>query len=267
MASVGDVCLFIAKQVEDTIYPGGNRLPGIINAAVKIYPGWPVPGSLESGIDAGGVHISVWPLPAERKLSCALGRPWRILPECEPSLQITVNGNVISFSGVSSALTNVGLRLDGKDYSFQFRPQTTAEEAVKILSGAFPHIFTVGRSLYVLNAENISVTVTTAGLAVRELHRQVKDFQVTVWAPSPVLRERIGSAIDGTLSEQCHIDLNDGVPAQLLYLRQFDSDKAESWHVYRRDLFFSVNFATTQTMTAPEIIHAVVSVNGQPVKP
>ncbi|WP_324021806.1 hypothetical protein GC090_20070 (plasmid) [Pantoea sp. JZ29] len=267
MASVGDVCLFIARRVENTIYPGGNRLPGIINAAVKIYPGWPVPGSLETDINAGGVHISVWPLPAERKINGALGRPWRILPKCEPPLQITVNDNVISVSGVSSALTHVRLKLDGKDSSFQFRPQTKAEEVVKILSGAFPHTFTVGRSLYGLNAENISAAVTTAGIAVRELHRQVKDFQVTVWAPSPALRERIGSAIDGTLSEECHIDLNDGVPAQLLYLRQFDSDKAENWHVYRRDLFFSVNFATTQSMTAPEIINAVVSLNGQPVKP
>lgn len=104
-----------------------------------------------------------------------------------------------------------------------------------------------------------------SGKAVRELMRQIKDFQITVWTPTPSLREKVGTAIDTAFAEQCHIDLGDSAPAQLLYLRQFDIDSAENWHVYRRDLIFSVNFATTQMITAPEVIQTVVTLNKQPV--
>lgn len=263
MASTDDVVRYLARRISEVIYPGGCRLPGIVNASVKIYPGWPIPGTLQQDIDNGGVHISVWPLPTERKLDTALGRPIRILAKGEPALQFTVNGSIISVSGVASALTNVWVSLNGKAFTFQFRAGTTAEQAIYALSAELPKSFTVLSSFCILMAEHLSVSVTTAGTAVKELRRQIKDFQITVWAPAPGLRERIGTAIDTALSEQCHIDLNDGAPAHLLYARQFDSDRSENWHVYRRDLVFSVNFATTQSIEAPEVIQTVFSINSQ----
>jgi len=187
MASVDDVLRFLARRVTETIYPDGTALPGTMNAPVKVYPGWPVPGLLQPDIDAGGVHISVWPLPTERRVNTPLGRP--------------------------------------------FRPVRASGDG--------------------------------AGKAVRELRRQIKDFQITVWAPTPQLREQAGAATDAALSAESNIDLGDGAPAQMFYARQFDSDKAENWHVYRRDLFFSVNFATTQTITAPEVIQTLTTLNGQ----
>ncbi|WP_313188882.1 hypothetical protein [Pantoea sp.] len=263
MASVDDVSHFLARRVADVVYPGGIQLPGIVNAAVKIYPGWPVSGDLQQDIGKGGVHISVWPLPAERKIGSALGRPCRVIAKGRPSLQITVNGSLIGVYGVASAFTNVRVSLDEKEFSFQFRAGTTAAQVVHLLTVLLPLSFIVGSKVCVLMVKHIKALVTTAGTAVRELRRQIKDFQITVWAPTPVLRNRIGSAIDVALSEQCHIDLDDGAPAQLLYARQFDSDRSENWHVYRRDLIFSVNYAITQTLTAPEVTRTVVTLNGQ----
>jgi hypothetical protein len=262
MASVDDVSHFLARRVADVVYPSGSQLPGIVNSAVKIYPGWPVLGDLQQDIGKGGVHISVWPLATERKIGSALGRPFRVIAKGSPSLQITVNGSVIGVTGVASVLTNVRINLDGKEFSFHFRAGATAEQAVYALAASLPRSFTVGSRVCVLMVKHIKVLVTTAGTAVRELHRQIKDFQITVWAPTPVLRDRIGSTIDAAMSEQCHIDLDDGAPAQLLYARQFDSDRSENWHIYRRDLIFSVNYATTQTVTAPEVTRTVVTLNG-----
>jgi len=262
MASSDDVARFLAGRIAEVVYPGGRQLPGIVNAPVKIYPGWPVPGTLQQDIDNGSVHITVWPLPTERKISTALGRPCRVIAKGQPTLQFTVNGSFISVSGVASALTNVRVSLNGKAFTFHFQAGTTAKQALSALSASLPRSFTVLSSICILVAEHLSVYVTTAGTAVKELHRQIKDFQVTVWAPAPVLRDRIGSAIDTALAEQCQIDLDDGAPAQLFYVRQFDTDRSENWHVYRRDLIFSVNYATTQTITAPEVIRTVVTLNG-----
>jgi len=262
MASSDDVARFLAGRIADVVYPGGSQLPGIVNAAVKIYPGWPVPGTLQQDIDNGSVHITVWPLPTERKIHTALGRPCRVIAKGQPTLQFTVNGSYISVSGVASALTNVRVSINRKTFTFHFRAGTTAEQAISELREALPNSFTVLSSVCILMAEHLSVSVTTAGTAVEELRRQIKDFQITVWAPAPGLRERIGSAIDAALSEQCHIDLNDGAPAQLLYARQSDSDRSENWHVYRRDLIFRVNYATTRFITAPEVTQTAITLNG-----
>lgn len=262
MASTDDVARFLAGRIADVVYPGGSQLPGIVNAAVKIYPGWPVPVTLQQDIDNGSVHITVWPLPTERKINTALGRPCRVIAKGQPTLQFTVNGTTIGVAGVASALTNVQITLDGKAFTFHFPAGTTAEKALYALSVRLPRSFTVGSSLCIMLVTHLSISVSTAGTAVKELRRQIKDFQVTVWSPAPDLRERIGSAIDAALSEQCHIDLNDGAPAQLLYARQFDSDRSENWHVYRRDLIFSVNYATTRFITAPEVTQTVITLNG-----
>lgn len=254
MASVDDVARFLARRVADVVYPGGSQLPGIVNSAMKIYPGWPVPGDLQQDIDNGSVHISVWPLPAERKINTALGQLCRVIEKGHSTLQFTVNGSSISVAGMASALTNVQVSLNGKAFTFHFQKGTTAEQAISELCAALPRSFTVLSSVCILMAERLSVSVTTAGTAVKELRRQIKDFQITVWAPAPGLRERIGSAIDTVLSEQCHIDLNDGAPAQLFYARQFDSDRSENWHVYRRDpISKTVSHLLTQSDHATRI--------------
>lgn len=266
MASADEVTRFLAKRVADVLYPGGAKLPGIVNAAVKIYAGWPERGALQTDLEAGGVHVSVWPLSAERRVNCALGRPYKMLARGKPTLQLRVTGSAISVSGIASALTNVQIRLNGKKFFFHFRTGTTAEQVVSSLQLHLPHAFSMMGRVIITVVNHLSITVTTAGTAVRELRRQIKDFQITVWAPTPPLRNAIGTAIDAALSERCHIDLGDGVPAQMFYARQFDSDAAENWHVYRRDLIFSVNYATTQTISAPEVTETAVTVNGHKLR-
>lgn len=266
MASVDEVSQYLAKRVADVLYPGGSLLPGIVNAAVKIYPGWPVSLTLQSDIESGNAHVSVWPLPAERRVNCALGRPYKTLARGKPTLQLRVTDSAIAVSGVVSALTNVQIRLNGKNFIFHFRAGTTAEQVVHILQLHLPHAFIMMSRVIIPVVNHLSITVTTAGTAVRELRRQIKDFQITVWAPTPQLRNTIGTALDAALSEHCHIDLGDGVPAQMFYARQFDSDSAENWHVYRRDLIFSVNYATTQTISAPEVTETAVTINGHTLR-
>lgn len=265
MASTDDVSRFLATRVADVLYPGGEKLPSVVNAVVNIYPGWPERGALQEGIEAGGVHISVWPLPTERPVNTPLGKPVRFQAKGTLTLQFSVNGSIIAVRGVASALTNVHIDLDGRAFFFHFHAGITAEKVIHVISQTLPRSFALAGTVCVMAVNRIQVYATTAGTVVRELRRQIKDFQITVWAPTPELREKVGTTIDRAFSEQCHIDLDDGAPALLFYARQFDSDRAENWHVYRRDLIFSVNFATTQTLTAPEVTHVEVTLNGTPI--
>jgi hypothetical protein len=245
------------------LYPCGTQLPGIVSAAIKIYPGWPVPGILQQDIESGGAHVSVWPLPTERQSSTPLGRPVRVVEKVESGLHVQAIGRFIVVSGSATTPTQVRVMLDGEEYAFCFDAGTTSTSVTSALMKRLPISMSMGDKIYVQGNSPVSVSVSAGARAVRELRRQIKDFQVTVWAPTPQLRNKIGTAVDIALSEQCHIDLGDGAPAQMFYSRQFDSDKAENWHVYRRDLIFSINYATTQTFSAPEVIQTVVTLNGQ----
>jgi ribosomal protein S24E len=55
----------------------------------------------------------------------------------------------------------------------------------------------------------------------------------------------------------------------MLYKRQFDTDASENYLVYRRDLIYTVNYATTQTIAAPQVIAPVMNItdtSGNPIK-
>jgi len=261
MADVSEVSKFIAQRVAASLYPDGESETSLAGVPVKIYPGWPVPDALQLDIEAGAAHVTVWPLPGERKVSTDLGRPFWTVAKGEPSLQVNVNGSIITLSGEVTADTNVQIALGSKAYRFHFPANTTLSSVRERLSEALPLASILVGRIMVLNAGRITASVTTAGTVVRELRRQIKEFQVTVWAPTPVLRNRIGMLVDVTLSEQHHIDLGDHAPAQMLYARQSESDAGGNFHIYRRDLIFSVNFALTQHSTASEVIATAFSLN------
>lgn len=262
MADVSEVSQFIARRVAAVLYPEGESKPSLSGVPVKIYPGWPVPDVLQRDIEAGAVHVTVWPLPGERKVSTGLGRAFRTVAKGKPSLQVNVNGSIITLSGEVAADINVQIALGSKVFRFHFPAGITLNSVRERLSEALPLASIIFGRIMVLNAGHITASVTTAGTVVRELRRQIKEFQVTVWAPTPMLRNRIGTLVDVTLSEQHHIDLGDHAPAQMLCARQSESDAGGNFHVYRRDLVISVNFALTQQSTASEVIATAFSLNG-----
>jgi len=262
MADVSEVTQFIARRVAAALFPDGESETSLAGVPVKIYPGWPVPDALQRDIEAGAAHVTVWPLPGERKVSTGLGRPFRTVAKGKPSLQVNVNGSIIRLSGEVTADTNVQIALGSKVFRLHFPAGITLSSVKARLSETLPRASVIFGRVVVLSAGHITATVTTAGTVVRELRRQIKEFQVTVWAPTPVLRNRIGTLVDVTLSEQHHIDLGDHVPAQMLYARQSESDAGGNFHVYRRDLIFSINFALTQQSTASEVIATEFSLNG-----
>ena len=262
MADVSEVSEFIAQRVAASLYPDGESETSLAGVPVKIYPGWPVPDVLQRDIEADAAHVTVWALPGERKVSTGLGRPFRTVAKGKPSLQVNVNDSIITLSGEVTADTNVQIALGSKAYRFHFPAGSELNRVRERLSEVLPRASSVPGHIEVLSAGRITASVTTAGTVVRELRRQLKEFQVTVWAPTPVLRNRIGTLVDVTLSEQHHIDLSDHVPAQMLYARQSESDAGGNFHVYRRDLIFSVNFSLTQQSTASEVIATEFSLNG-----
>lgn len=269
MADPSDVSNTIAGMIAARVYPNGTSSPSISGSVIKIYPGWPVPNVLQEDIKSGGVHISVWALPAERKIGSELGRPYRVVAEGDPPMTATVNGQTVTLSGAASVPTNVYFLVDGVGYHYPVQASDTLTTVATAMATQIPGASSTGSVVTLHEAHSVIARTGGVGTAVRELRRQAKDFQITVWAPTPALRVLVASAVDGMLSESSIISLGDGAPSQLLYSRQFDSDASENYLIYRRDLIYTVNFATTQSIAAPQVVAPVMNVagtSGNPIK-
>ena len=89
----------------------------------------------------------------------------------------------------------------------------------------------------------------TTGTAVRELRRQTRTFQITVWASCFDKRDPLAAAIDAGLAAVSRLAMPDGSQAIVSYVNSRQVDDQQKAGVYRRDLFYAANYATIQTET------------------
>ena len=102
----------------------------------------------------------------------------------------------------------------------------------------------------------------TSGTSIKELRRQEQRMQITVWAPTPDLRSAASSVIDVTLSNINFLPLADGSSARIVYVGMVISDMNQKSSLFKRDLFYSVEYATTITETDSAIKTTTLTISG-----
>lgn len=103
----------------------------------------------------------------------------------------------------------------------------------------------------------------TTGSYARETRRQTRQFQITIWAARFDLRDPIASAIDAGLSALSRMTLADTSVALISYANSLQNDDMQKAAIYRRDLFYALNYATLQIITgATAIIKTTINTTG-----
>ncbi len=85
---------------------------------------------------------------------------------------------------------------------------------------------------------------------------------VTVWCPTPAGRDRVAAAIDNALSSVDWLPLRDGTVGRLLYHGTVETDESENANLYRRNLDYTVEYATTMQMSGPQMLFGVGTLSG-----
>ncbi|MFZ6727346.1 hypothetical protein ACO0K2_17780 [Undibacterium sp. MH2W] len=109
------------------------------------------------------------------------------------------------------------------------------------LPGDKPTTVTMGDSEWQEQSNNGAV-----GASILEVRRQTRKYQITVWANTPTVRDAVADIIDPQLSINNRFILPDGSQAMMVYVNSSQIDSFQKQGIYRRDLFFNVNYATTQ---------------------
>lgn len=101
-----------------------------------------------------------------------------------------------------------------------------------------------------IDALRIGVT----GTVIKEVGRQERSWQIVIWAPTEDARTAVVKAIDPILRQTPRLPLADGTYGHLSYKGSPVTDTLQKAAVFRRDLIYTVEYGTTVTETAEQIV-------------
>jgi hypothetical protein len=253
MADFKDAGDALVTLLAGIAYPSGTSQPSITGVPVSVFQGWPNPQQLDADMAAGKAQISVWPTPNEIVAAGVLSLDWQEPLTITPGLSVVVSGQTVTLSGAASTPQNVALIVDNVPYSYAVQAGDTISSIAASLA-SLAGASSVGAVITLPGtARHIAARSGTTGTITRETRRAERLFQIIIWANAPDKRDPLASAIDAALSTTFRLTLPDGSYGQLRYRSSVQNDSYQKQAVYRRDLMYAVEYATTQSVTATQI--------------
>lgn len=270
MADVQDVLDTVAAQVAGFVYPNGTGQPSVSGKAINVFPGWPMPNQIDADMPTGVADVSVYATPTERNTTRYQPKQ-KVMSIAAATVTLTAAGGTLTVGGVMpSPFTphNVAALINGQAFIYPVQPAdsltSVATGLANLIAAQYPGTTNSGPVITLAAGVEAAVArVGTTGVVTTEWERQAQLFQITVWAPDPATRKAIGAAIKEALAPITFITMPDGYGARIRYVRNVLSDVAEKVHVYRRDLYYEIEYATTATEQVATVVATKVEVETQ----
>lgn len=268
MADLSDVENAIVLLVAQVAYPNGTGLPSAAGIPIKVYAGWPTESQLDADLAIGTAHITVYPRQEERNVT-RYPKDWQEVSTVTPTLTLTVNGQQITVGGSMPspfAAHNLVVLANGQYYVYASQASDTltsiATALASLLAVDFPGTSNIGPVITAANTCRIAAArVGTTGSLIRELRRQERAFQITIWADTPNHRSAVGSAIDVGITKLNFLTMADQTAGRITYKNTIETDMLQKAKLYRRDLMYLVEYATTETITGTQVTQETIGVS------
>lgn len=271
MADLTDVENAMVALIAQTLYQNGTAQPSVAGVDCIAYAGWPTASRLDADLIAGKTHVTVFPTATERNTT-RYPKDWQTLAVNPATLTLAIAGQTVTVGGAMPApftAHNLGILAGGKNYTYAVQAADTlasiATALAALLAVDFPGTTSAGAVITCPVACHLTaVRVGTTGTSIRELRRQERVFQITVWADTPAHRDAVAQPVDVTLAATQFLSLADGTVARLIYKGSPVTDANQKAKLYRRDMLYTVEYATTQTATDYAVIAAQENISNQP---
>jgi hypothetical protein len=260
MADCSDIEQTLVTTIAQTLYPNGTGNPSIVTVPCKIYRGWPVPANLDTDLKAGVINPQNNGQNVTRYTT-----DWLELPVATPALTLTVSGTTVTVGGTPSSPLNAAVLVNRKGYIHAVQPSdtlTTVATALAALINVDTPAASSGAVITIPAAKQLVARVGAVGNVIQEVAREKRGFQITFWCPNPSLRDAIAPPVQVALSSLTFLALPDGTGGRIRYVNGTSSDQVEKSGLYRRDLFYSVEFGTTITQSSAQIIAEIFNITG-----
>lgn len=269
MADILDVENALVALVSQTLYPNGIAQPSITGIPTAVYAGWPTAAGLDADLLAlsqnqptGKMHVSVFPAKQERNSTRYLRS---FVPVTQPnvSITLTVSGQRVTVGGTVSIPQNVMLLVNGQPYIYGVQPADTLASIAAKLAALVPGASSAGAVITLAPAANLTAArVGGSGTSVLEIRRQERLVQVIVWGDTPAHRDVTAAAIDPVIGDVAFLAFPDQSRGYLQYKGTNIIDVMSKAILYRRDLNYTVDYPTTQTLQTPQIMTLGIHTSG-----
>jgi hypothetical protein len=256
-----DVQAAIGALLDTIIYPAGAGSASIVDPSnVRIFRGWPVKAQLDADLIVGNCEVSIYPIDGtEGNTTRFPTNVWHDLPATVPTLTWSTNGFSATLTGTVTTPQNVAIVCNGGIFgTYAVQASDTLNSVVDGLAAALTetggNVSVSGTTITLSGVSSISTRVGTDGKAIRETKRQRKDFMISCWCPTADMRDTLASNIDAALSTVEFLNMPDGTASRMYYHSTKETDTTEKERLWRRDLVYTIEWATTQTISTHQIL-------------
>jgi hypothetical protein len=257
MADQADVETALVSIAANALYSNGFAAASAVGGTCRVYRGLPNAPALGADLAAGALHVTV-AASADVKNTTRFPRKWQIVAPVPATLAVTMAPQSARFSGRCAAGQLAGIAVDGATFPYAVQandsPATVASNMAALLRAAGWLVEYAGTTLTVPNAARFTARVVSGANALQEIKRQDQKFQITLWCPTPALRDAAGSLIDEAFATLPFIALADGSSARLIYAGSDAEDGAADAALYKRMLRYSADYPTTLAQVTPAML-------------
>ncbi len=263
MADQADVEAALAAIAANGVYPQGTSVASAVGAACKIYRGWPVSPVLDADLAVGMAHVSVSATDVPVKNVTRYPKVWQTLRPATGTLAVSVSGLEAVFSGTCSTGLLAGVMVDNETYPYAVQANDSAATVTSNLAALLREggwiVEYSGSTLAVPEATHFTARVVAGVGALQEIRRQVQEFRIAMWCPTPALRDALAPVIDTALMANDFIALADGSYGRIRFANGFTTDESADASLYRRDLIYAVEYPTTLAQLTPAMLFGTMT--------
>ena len=263
MPDQADVEQALAGWIAGALYPMGSHEAPAVETVCRVYRGLPITASLEADLVSGIAHLTVQPVPTSFRDTTRYSTEWQgFAPPC--SLLTEVEGNLVRFTGQAGPGIVAGVAVDGRAYAWRVRDRSTPGVVAAVLADLVradrPTVLS-GASLSFPDGRGVRGRAVSDGKGGQELRRQQGLFRVTLWCPTPEVRDRLTAFVDLSLAGMAFLDVG-GWGCRIQAAGGQSGDEGATTRAWRRELLYRIEYPTVLTESLPTMLFGSGSING-----
>jgi hypothetical protein len=260
MADLADVLNKIRDEAAKALEDAGLAQPSTTSKGIRIYRGWPGE-ALDADLAKGIANVTIYPRAGVANVMDGSIQDWQENPRPSTGLTVSAVGQSITFAGTSARPGSIAAVVaDRRGWTLVLTQGQTAESVASSFQTALAadgiSAVVEGPVLTLPDAIRVRAGVYASGTERREIRRQEQGVLLSVWAPSPVLRDRIASVLDLHFAGETgriSFPMPDGSRTTVRYAGTVFDDAGQLHPLYRRDLALLAEYSTIQLRELPPV--------------
>lgn len=264
MADLSDVTNALAQLASNALYPNGEESPSVVaGVTITVATGWPIPAQLDEILAAKNAMLTVYPMPGMDANTTRFPLDFQVqntIPAA--NLSLAVSGSQVTVGGTIKEGEAPTVFVNYKPYSVAVGASDTTATIAAALRALIPGAGGSGSVITISGIFSLSAVVSVPVVMQSEIGRQTRVFMLSAWCASPATRDAVIKAVDGAFRPQKRIVLPDNTYARMIYRGTLQTDDAAKQRIYRRDLRYEIEYATTMIETDNTVTN--LGINGTP---